>query len=234
MIGAENKMKPVHRKDKELFKKLFHQEHIDQFEDRFRILEEFLKTEKHLTVQQLHALLSENGVDVSLDFLKQTLHLMCRFGFAQKRTFQDGPPRYEHRHLGQHHDHMICTKCGAIIEFADAPLEKRQLEIADAHGFHLLQHRMELYGICAGCQASRADLHPLSQARQGERLVVREFVGGKGSRMRLVSMGLRPGEPVEVITNCHQGQMTIALGYNRLSLGQGLAGKVLVSSAPGP
>jgi Fur family ferric uptake transcriptional regulator len=87
---------------------------------------------------------------------------------------------------------------------------------------------MEIYGICSGCLAHRSELIPLSNAKPGERLVIKDFAGGKKSQMRLISMGLRKEASVEVITNNHQGQIVIALGYNRLSLGKGLAGKVLV------
>jgi Fur family transcriptional regulator, ferric uptake regulator len=226
-------MKPVHNKEKEHFKKLFHREHIDRFEDRFKILEVFLQTEKHITAQEMHRLLTENGIHLTYEFLKQTLDMMCRYGFAQKRKFQDGQIRYEHRHLGQHHDHMICTRCGNILEFVDDDLEQLQLKIAAARGFHILQHKMEIYGICAECQAHRAELIPLSNAKPGERLVIKEFGGGKMSQMRLISMGLRQGEKVDVITSAHQGQVVIAIGYNRLSIGQGLARKVLVKPVSG-
>lgn len=221
-------MKPVHHKEKEHFKKLFHREHIDQFEDRFKILEVFLKTERHITAQEMHHLLTEDGIHLPYEFLKQTLEMMCRYGFAQKRKFQDGQIRFEHRHLGQHHDHMICTRCGKILEFKNDALEKLQLEIATDSGFHMLQHKMEIYGICAECQAHRAELIPLSNAKPGERLIIAEFAGGKMSEMRLISMGLRRGEQIDVITNSHQGQVVLAIGYNRLSIGQGLARKVLV------
>ncbi len=68
---------------------------------------------------------------------------LCRFGFASKVDFEGGEPLYEHRHLGIHHDHMICTKCGNILEFKDEALEKQQQKIAKEYGFHMLQHRME-------------------------------------------------------------------------------------------
>lgn len=221
-------MKPVHHKEKEHFKELFHHEHIDQFEDRFKILEVFLKTEKHITAQEMYRMITESGIHLPFDFLKQTLEIMCKYGFAQKRKFQDGQIRYEHRHLGQHHDHMICTRCGKILEFKNDDLEQLQLKIATDNGFHMLQHKMEIYGICSLCQAHRAELIPLSNAKPGERLIVSDFVGGKMSQMRLISMGLRKGEQVDVITNTHQGQVVLAIGYNRLSIGQGLARKVLV------
>ena len=223
-------MKHIHYKEKEHFKKLFKQEHIDRFEERFRILEIFLQTEEHLTIQEFNTLLIEQGADYSIDFVKNTLQMMCLFGFAQKRKFNDGKVRYEHRHLGHHHDHMICTKCNAIIEFNNEKLEELQREVAGNYGFHMLQHKMEIYGICSECLAHRAQMISLANAKSGERLIIADFVGGKGSCMRLTSMGLRIGDHVEVITNNNQGQLVIALGYNRYSIGHGMARKILVQS----
>jgi len=142
-------MKHIHRQEKQQFKKLFKQEYIDVFEDRFNILEVFLQTEKHLTIDELIDLLKENGYNFEPDFIRDTLKLMVRFGFAKKNRFINGPVRYEHMHLGQHHDHMICTKCRKIVEFREDRLEDLQVKIAAAHGFHMLQHKMEIYGICS-------------------------------------------------------------------------------------
>jgi Fur family ferric uptake transcriptional regulator len=123
-------MKQIHLKEKEQFKKLFKQEYIDSFEDRFAILEVFLQTEKHVTVDELVRLLEQNGHRLDPQFVRETLKLMCRFGFAHKSRFDNGQARYEHRHLGQHHDHMICTRCRQIIEFEEDQLEKLQIQIA--------------------------------------------------------------------------------------------------------
>jgi len=123
---------------------------------------------------------------------------------------------------------MICTKCNAIIEFKNEQLETLQLQIAQSHGFHMLQHRMEIYGICANCLKNRLALMPLNTARPGERLVIEKFTGGATSRMRLLSMGLRVGDAIEVITNMNRGQLVIAVDYQRLVLGRGLAEKIWV------
>jgi Fur family ferric uptake transcriptional regulator len=221
-------MRHIHLKEKEQFKKLFKQEYIDNFEDRFAILETFLQTEKHITVDELTQHLEQNGHKLDPQFIRETLKLMCRFGFAHKSRFDNGQVRYEHRHLGQHHDHMICTRCRKIIEFEEDQLEKLQIEIAAARGFHMLQHRMEIYGICSQCLKDRIQLMPLTMAKAGEKLVLKEFSGGSGARMRLLTMGLRPGDEIEVITNNSQGQIAVAIGYKRYVLGRGLAQKIMV------
>jgi Fur family ferric uptake transcriptional regulator len=221
-------MKRVHNREKEQFKKLFKQENIDAFEDRFKILEIFLQTENHLTISELVEFLSGSGYSFTPDFVRDTLKLMCRFGFARKNRFNNGEVRYEHRHLGQHHDHMICTKCKNIYEFEDEQMENMQDQIAAAHNFHMLQHKMEIYGICSNCLKDHIQLMPLIHAKQGERLEIKEFSGGASARMRLLSMGLRVGDKISIITNLNKGQMVIAVDYNRYVLGRGLAQKILV------
>ncbi len=222
-------MKQIHKQEKEQFRKLFQQEQIDRFEDRFRILEGFLQTERHVTVSGLAELLQQQGMVFEPEFILETLKLLCRFGFAQKNSFDNGEVYYEHRHLGQHHDHMVCTKCRAIIEFEDEALEALQMQIARSHGFHMLQHRMEIYGICAGCLKERLQGMTLSTAKPGERLKIEAFTGGASARMRLMTMGLRTGDVIEVITNHSTGQVVVATEFHRFVLGRGLAQKVEVS-----
>jgi Fur family ferric uptake transcriptional regulator len=221
-------MKRLHNQEKEQFKKLFKQENIDAFEDRFKILEVFLQTERHLTISELVELLSESGYTFTPDFVRDTLKLMCRFGFARKNRFDNGEVRYEHRHLGQHHDHMICTKCKHIYEFEDKRIENMQVQVAAAHNFHMLQHKMEIYGICSKCLKDHIQPMPLVHAKQGERMEIKEFTGGASARMRLLSIGLRIGDHIDIINNLNKGQMVVAVGYNRYVLGRGLAQKILV------
>jgi Fur family ferric uptake transcriptional regulator len=218
----------IHSQEKEQFIKLFKQDHDDDFEDRFKVLEVFLQTERHITIEELSSLLDQKGYRLKSDFLRSTLKMMCQYGFAQANRFDNGVVRYEHLHLGQHHDHLICTKCRKIIEFADERMENLQIQIASSHGFHLLQHKMELYGICADCLKERLARMPLMMAKQGERVVIEEIVGGTAARVRLMTMGLRIGDEVEVLTNLNKGQLVIASDLNRLVIGRGMAKKIMV------
>jgi Fur family ferric uptake transcriptional regulator len=221
-------MKQIHVQEKQQFKKLFKQEHIDNFEDRFKVLEAFLQTEKHVSVNELVERLENNGWRLDSEFVIETLRLMCRFGFAHKSRFDNGIVLYEHRHLGQHHDHMICTKCRKILEFEEEQIEQLQIKIAAAHGFHMLQHKLEIYGICADCLRERIRLMPLTLAKPGERLIIKEISGGASANMRLLTMGLRKDDKIEVITNNGQGQLAIAADLKRFVLGRGLAEKIMV------
>lgn len=222
------RMTPLHAQEKEQFRKLFQQERVENFEDRFKVLEAFLSTEKHVTVDELAGLLMSRGAEISPEFVRDTLKMLSRLGFARRSRFDNGVVRYEHHHLGDHHDHMICTKCGRIIEFKVDRLEKFQIQIATTHGFHMLRHKMEIYGICADCLKERSRQMPLTMAKAGEQLLIREISGGASVRLRLLAMGLREGDHIEVITNDGQGQLAIAADLKRYALGRGLAQKIVV------
>lgn len=225
-------MRHIHAQEKEQFRKLFKQENIDQFEDRFKILEIFLTTERHLTVDEVAALLSKHGRTYSPAFIIETLKLMCDYGFAQKNRFENGEVRYEHRHPCHHHDHMICTKCGRIIEFENSQLEILQVEIVQNYRFHMLQHKMEIYGICETCMQTQAGKISLIQAHPGERVKVKSIQGGRRAETRLSTMGLRTGDTIEIITSQPQGQMVVSVDCKRFILGHGLAKKIMVEYAP--
>lgn len=221
-------MEPIHHKEKEQFRRLFEDEGIDRIEDRLAILEVFLGIERHISFQEFIAALKDNGYSFEQDFVKKTLNLLCRYGFAAKKGFEGRPTLYEHRHLGYHHDHLICTKCGKIAEFENRQMEDLQVKIAALHGFHVLQHKMEIYGLCSECLTERIRLIPLSFAQEGELGIVEEFMGGSGAQLRLATMGLRKGDEVEVITNSGAGQLVVAVNGMRLALGRGIAKKIMV------
>ena len=218
----------THEKEKKQFKRLFQQQGVDRFDLRFQILEAFLKLEHHVTVDDVLTQLNKDKIKFDKGFVLNSMELLCRFGFASKIEFDDKKTQYEHRHLGLHHDHMVCTKCGNIVEFKDEAIEKQQLRVADAYGFLMLQHKMELYGICANCLKTRDTLVSLHMAKQGEKLIVKEFEAGKNMQLRISSMGLKLGDLIEIVSSGFGGQVVIAVGENRLVLGKGMAEKIRV------
>ena len=228
-LYGEQSMKPIHIQETKQFKKLFKQEGIDRIEERFAILDAFLQTEQHVTVDELTSLLEKQQTILAKDFVKDTLKLLVRFGFAEENRFDNGKNRYEHRHLGQHHDHMVCTKCRKIIEFTDDHLEMLQLQIAGEFGFHMLLHKMEIYGICSDCLKKHPKLMPLHKAKPGERLVIKKYASGAtNENMRLLNIGLRVGDEVEVISNLGMGQVVVASKDNRYVLGKEMSEEIMV------
>jgi Fur family ferric uptake transcriptional regulator len=221
-------MEGSHQQEKRQFKRLFEREGIDQIQDRMAVLGVFLGVEQHISFRDLVNLLEKEGYHFEPGFVKKTLNLMCRYGFASKKKFEGQPTLYEHRHLGVHHDHLICTKCQKILEFKNQQMEQLQVEIAALHGFHVLQHKMEIYGLCGDCLKERVRMLPLSYAQEGEHGIIEEFIGGSGAQLRLATMGLRSGDEVEVITNRGEGQLVVAVNATRLALGRGIAKKIMI------
>ena len=81
----------------------------------------------------------------------RTLKLLCAAGLCRRLKVEGGPARYEHLYGHQHHDHLICTRCGTFVEVVDPEIERLQEKLSKIHGFTPQQHRMELYGICSNC-----------------------------------------------------------------------------------
>ena len=108
-------------------------------------------------------------------------------------------------------------------------MEALQVEIAAKSGFHMLQHRMDIYGLCSECLSQRTPLMPLTMAKDGERVVIREIVGGWKRQARLTDMGLRPGDLIEIINNAGRGRIILGRGNTRLAIGRGIAEKIMAS-----
>jgi Fur family ferric uptake transcriptional regulator len=217
--------------EKSNFRALIETDEIGNVEERLNVIDAFLGTEEHVTLEDLLRILRERGHDYEPDFVRRCMNRWVEQGFAQKKQFEGQPPRYEHRHLGQHHDHLICTKCRKIVEFSNPDMEKLQMQITAQRGFHMLQHKMEIYGLCSECVARRSPLLPLAMAKSGEMVIIKYVMGGKTAQARLASMGFRPGDLLEIISNNGHGRLIVGHECTRLALGRGIAQKIMVSLA---
>ncbi len=221
-----------HRHDREQFQEVLQSFQATRVEDRLQVLDLFLSQERHVTLAELMKIIADCRPEL-LDqaFLQETMNMFCQFGFAQRRNFDNKDTLYEHLHLGRHHDHLICTKCGMIQEFHDHILEERQLTIAEEFNFHPLQHKTEIYGLCDKCLSHRQPSLPLYMAAAGERVHITNIIGGREARRRLTGMGLTMGADIEIISSNPSGPLVVVVNGTRLALGIGVAGKVMVTHA---
>jgi Fur family ferric uptake transcriptional regulator len=127
--------------------------HLKHTRQRRAILDVFLETRGHVTGEDLFQKVRELHPRIGYTTVYRTMKLLCDAGLAIERHFDDGVTRYEIEH--RHHDHLVCVKCGKIIEFESSMIEAAQDTIAERHGFQLLRHRHELYGYCSDCQDKR-------------------------------------------------------------------------------
>jgi len=117
---------------------------------REHILQAFLKTE-HITAEQMYRQLVKKDAHIGLATIYRTLNLFCEAGLAQARHFGTQTQFDNISHKG-HHDHLICTGCGKIVEFENEDIEFLQGQVAQKHGFTIQTHKLELYGICPSCR----------------------------------------------------------------------------------
>ena len=122
-----------HQLEKDNFRAIIEEDGIGNVEERLNVIDTFLEVEKHITLEELTGYLKEKGYEYDADFVRQCMKRWVEYGFAQKKEFDGQPTLYEHRHLGVHHDHLICTKCGKIAEFENAEIERLQSAIATIH-----------------------------------------------------------------------------------------------------
>jgi Fur family ferric uptake transcriptional regulator len=121
-------------------------------QERMDIAKTFLATEGHVTVEELHQKLQQSGVDVGRATLYRTLAVLCEAGLAVKRQFDEGTARYERLYGHKRHDHLVCTRCGKIIEFESPLTERLQQEVFLERDFLVHSRRLELYGLCKECR----------------------------------------------------------------------------------
>jgi Fur family ferric uptake transcriptional regulator len=120
---------------------------------RDRIAETFLQMGGHVSVDELVARVRRVDPHISVATVYRTMKLLADCGVAVPRQFGgDGQTRYEAATGRAHHDHLICTSCGEIVEFANERIESLQEIVAKRHGFEVQSHRLELYGRCARCR----------------------------------------------------------------------------------
>ncbi|WP_447977653.1 Fur family transcriptional regulator [Candidatus Nitrospira bockiana] len=139
-----------HSKEIEVLKDHLAKHQLKLTRQREQILNVFLKNE-HITAEQMYRQLSKKDPHIGLATIYRTLNLFCEAGLAQARHFGTQTQYDNVSHKG-HHDHLICTSCGKIVEFENCDIERLQEEVARRNGFTIETHRLELYGLCAGCR----------------------------------------------------------------------------------
>lgn len=116
------------------------------------VADTFFEMGGHVSVEQLVAAVRRSDPRVSVATVYRTMKLLADCGLAFPRQFDGTQTRYEPAAGRPHHDHLICTGCGTIEEFAEERIETLQSRVARNHGFEVETHKLELYGRCASCR----------------------------------------------------------------------------------
>ncbi|MDT7542298.1 MAG: Fur family transcriptional regulator, ferric uptake regulator [Acidobacteriota bacterium] len=138
--------------EQEVFLRHIQRAGLKRTAQRDLILDVFLRTEEHLSSEDLYRLVEREDATIGQTTVYRTLKLLTDAGLAREVRFGDGRTRYEHNYKHPHHDHMICAVCGKTIEFFSEELEKLQDKIAAKHEFEITHHTLRMFGYCADCR----------------------------------------------------------------------------------
>lgn len=118
------------------------------------ILETSLQTTgiRHLSAEDVYKKLLEMGDDVGLATVYRVLTQFESAGLVIRHHFEGGHSVFE-LDDGKHHDHLVCIKCGQVVEFIDPVIEQRQEAIAKEKQFRMTDHALYIYGVCIRCEA---------------------------------------------------------------------------------
>lgn len=115
------------------------------------MLENQAENERHLSAEEVYKTLLRDGEEIGLATIYRVLTQFEGAGLVKRHHFEGNNSVFE-LNRGEHHDHILCVKCGKVDEFNDETIEFRQNEIAKQKGYQLTEHCLYLYGICNDCQ----------------------------------------------------------------------------------
>lgn len=118
---------------------------------REAILEVLTSGHRHLSAEEVHREARKRLPGIGIATVYRALKFLCGRGQLSEFLPADGVARYEPAGSRAHHDHLICTSCGAFIEAVDPEIERLQERLAARHRFKPSRHKLEIYGLCSGC-----------------------------------------------------------------------------------
>ncbi len=115
---------------------------------RMKILEILEQsTKQHLSAEDIYRVLLDSDEEIGLATIYRVLTQFEGAGLVMRHHFEGGQAVFE-LDRGKHHDHLICIKCGKIVEFLNASIEEQQKKIAEDAGFNITDHSLIIYGEC--------------------------------------------------------------------------------------
>jgi len=142
-----------------LFGRYLREQGLPVTEQREAVADVLFSTDEHLSVDEIERRLRDQGERIGKATVYRTLDLLVRSRLVQEHDFNEGFKRYEHRLSREpDHEHLICQECGGVTEFRSEEVLRVQEAVSAHHGFRPHRHKLEIYGLCASCQAAGAEL----------------------------------------------------------------------------
>jgi Fur family ferric uptake transcriptional regulator len=134
------------------FQDFLQQQGLKLTSERTSLLREIFSTHYHFEADELLFKMKEKNVKISRATVYRTLELLVKSNMVRRVHLGEDHYHYEHVRGDSHHDHLICTACGGVIEFHDELLEQRQMEICAKKKFTPTFHNLQILGVCDPCK----------------------------------------------------------------------------------
>ncbi len=151
----------MHQKtcSKEEFQTLLESKDLKFTFERKTIFDEVAHVSEHFNADSLYERFKKKGLRISRDTVYRTIPLLLESGAIQKSVGNGKQEFFERTSARGHHDHMICTSCGKIIEFSCKEIEEMQDKVCRNYGFKLIFHDHRLFGKCKSCNKENGAKH---------------------------------------------------------------------------
>ena len=141
--------------EQEIFREFLSRKGLKLTKERQRILSEVFSRHGHFNPEELLTTMRRKQIKVSKASIYRTLPLLVESGLIEQVERNDKHAHYEHIFGHEHHDHLICIKCGKVMEVFSPKLEAIQEELCSAERFTGITHTLEIKGYCQGCRQAR-------------------------------------------------------------------------------
>lgn len=139
----------------EIFSRYVRENDLRMTRQRKFVVETFLRSEGHLSADELYALVRRKGTGIGYATVTRTLKSLTLCGLARETDLADGRTRFEHLYKHPHHHHIVCTECKSAIEFLSPELERIQERIISEYDFEPVRSTFQIFGVCRACRSQQ-------------------------------------------------------------------------------
>jgi Fur family ferric uptake transcriptional regulator len=141
-----------HTEERRVFTEFLKKRGLKTTRERTALFDEIFSAHRHFDAEDLVIRMRERGTKISRATIYRTLEILHECGLVGRVRLNEEKYRYERLKRGEHHDHLVCTSCGKVVEFNDPAIEKRQDAVCRAHDFRATAHSHQIWGLCGACR----------------------------------------------------------------------------------